>query len=493
MSGTAASTAPAMSSPTLPPASYDTSPALHSTAAGAITSFAPPMVSLPPLTVHNCNISSYIRFFLDPAQNNYHRWRTIFRSVAAKYNGLAHIDESANRDTTDPEWRRADISVLLWFHATVVDTLLDVVMPDDATALDVWTRIERYFLANRASRGIHLRRQFNNQQQGDMSIAEYTRQLKTLATAIGDCGKRLSDDDLTTQLLHGLAKPFHAIGDNIGDTVPLPDFETAVSRLSAAEEKMQQWALLEGTSALVIHGGLGDSSSSTGARSINPSGGARGVPGDSSGHGGPDSSAGSVPGGSQGSAGPGGGGQGGGGQGGGGQGTGGYGRGRGRGRGRGDSGRAPPQPAAITPWMGYFAPYGAALPRPAWVPPNAAGVLGPRTAAPTQAYPVMYSGPTPFPAAAPAPGSGSYTTLGPFAAAPYATPGSANYPTPAPFPAAPTLLPGPSSWDQQALFHQAYSNVATQHPNSATDWIMDSGASSHVTGSRQQDGSHALQ
>ncbi|XP_044343853.1 uncharacterized protein [Triticum aestivum] len=105
----------------------------------------------------------------------------------------------------------------------------------------------------------------------------------------------------------------------------------------------------------------------------------------------------------------------------------------------------------------------------------------------------MYSGPTPFPAAAPAPGSGSYTTLGPFAAAPYATPGSANYPTPAPFPAAPTLLPGPSSWDQQALFHQAYSNVATQHPNSATDWIMDSGASSHVTGSRQQDGSHALQ
>src|SRR4051812_14456961 len=62
----------------------------------------------------------------------------------------------------------------------------------------------------------------------------------------------------------------------------------------------------------------------------------------------------------------------------------------------------------------------------------------------------------------------------------YSTP--AAPPPPAPVPA-PSTAPTPStpSWDQ-AAFLQAMNNFAAQG-NSGTDWIFDSGASSHMSSS----------
>uniref|UniRef100_A0A452XXK2 Uncharacterized protein n=1 Tax=Aegilops tauschii subsp. strangulata TaxID=200361 RepID=A0A452XXK2_AEGTS len=93
-----------------------------------------------------------------------------------------------------------------------------------------------------------------------------------------------------------------------------------------------------------------------------------------------------------------------------------------------------------TPWLGYFAPWGAPFPPPArapWVPPNAAGVLGPRPTAPQQAYPLMYAGPSAPPS-------------------------------------------HPPSWDPAALY-SALNQMTLQQPG-ATDWYLDTGASAHVTG-----------
>ncbi|KAE8780902.1 hypothetical protein D1007_45892 [Hordeum vulgare] len=310
-------------------------------------------------------------------------------------------------------------------------------MTDDTTALDVWLRIERYFLANRAARGLHLRRQFNNLQQGDLSIVEYTRRLKNLATALSDVGKPVSADDLIEQLLHGLAKPLHALGASIGDTVPVPDFETAVSGLSNAEEKMQRHTLLDGTSALVIHGGRGSQPHTVVCASLlmNPLGApARTTPLVTTPAARATASTGMVV--VEGVA--------------------------------VATAVTAPRSLQLQPLAGVFHPLWRRA--PSFVVGSAKGRRCPGAAS-------CYSHP----------GVSGYVlrldALPPCCtvAALYAALGSASYPTPAPF-AAPSLLSGPSSWDQQALFHQAYNNVVTQHPNSATDWIMDSGASSHVTG-----------
>uniref|UniRef100_A0ACD5WX90 Uncharacterized protein n=1 Tax=Avena sativa TaxID=4498 RepID=A0ACD5WX90_AVESA len=89
-----------------------------------------------------------------------------------------------------------------------------------------------------------------------------------------------------------------------------------------------------------------------------------------------------------------------------------------------------------------FAAWGSPLPpaRAPWAPPNAVGVLGPRPCTPHQVYPAFYPASTP--------------------GTPYAT-------------------PTPYSFDHTTLLHQAMSN--SSYPPQPPEWIMDFGASSHVT------------
>ncbi|XP_037459592.1 uncharacterized protein LOC119330581 [Triticum dicoccoides] len=81
-----------------------------------------------------------------------------------------------------------------------------------------------------------------------------------------------------------------------------------------------------------------------------------------------------------------------------------------------------------------------------WIPPNSAGIFGPRPGIPQQAYPVMLpDAPSPTPAP------------------------PASYGTP------------PLSWDASALNHAAPSYGTAFSPHAA-EWIMDTGAALHVSG-----------
>jgi hypothetical protein len=105
--------------------------------------------------------------------------------------------------------------------------------------------------------------------------------------------------------------------------------------------------------------------------------------------------------------------------------------------------------------MAYVAPWGTPFPpaRAPWIPPNAAGVLGSRPGAPHQAYPVVLPG-----GMAPLPGYHA---------------GMA---------APPTNNTVPYSLEYAAMLHQAMSaNEAPVNPQQI-EWMVDSGASSHVTG-----------
>nr|XP_020170665.2 uncharacterized protein LOC109756221 [Aegilops tauschii subsp. strangulata] len=281
-------------------------------------------------------------------------------------------------------------------------------------AYTAWTGIRDYFQANQGAQYLHLTHQFCNLKQGDLTVSEYARCLKALAEGLADTDNTVSDHILTMQLLHGLDARFDTIRTILGDTVPLPPFAVTRSRLELVEYNINLRATEAGSAALTISGGP----------SSNSDRGGRGDRGDRSDRGdrAPPTGRGS----------------------GGAYDNGSGDRGRGRGRGRSDSGGRGSSSSQQSPWTGYFAPFSIVLPAPraGWIPPNAAGVLGPRPGVHSQAYPLMYSGPQ--------------------------QPGPSS------------LLPGAPGWDHAALFQQAYS----QHglPQQSADWILDSGAATHVTG-----------
>jgi histone deacetylase 1/2 len=127
---------------------------------------------------------------------------------------------------------------------------------------------------------------------------------------------------------------------------------------------------------------------------------------------------------------------------------GGGGRGRGHpsgGRGYGDTSHG--RGGGQEPWIGYFAPMHMPFPPPRapWIPPNAHGVLGSCPHVATHAYPSI--------------------------AAPSAPPS---------IPAAPA--PPAPSWDYATMYQNAPS-YGSAFAAYGGDWVMDSGASSHVAGS----------
>ncbi|XP_037416697.1 uncharacterized protein LOC119279615 [Triticum dicoccoides] len=426
----AATTVAASSSTSSPPFVFGTPPSLFSSNSSAVTGsqFAPlfsfatttPPPPAPRLSIYNDHISNHIKFLLNPADHNYHKWKSFFLMVLIRH-GVKFLIEHPPPPNADAAYLELDAHVVLWIYATLADSMVDHVVGATNT-FALWHKIKDFFLANRAARFMILNRQYRNLKQGDLPVAEYARRMKLLTDGLADIEHAVTEVDLRTQFLHGLDKRLDTIRVVLGDQ-ELP-FDTVLSRVILAEESQEQRAAEESASAFVLPGGDHGQSGGSG-------GGARGSGSDRS----KDRAQGHLP--HQQQHAPG--------RGRADRSADGGDRGRGRGRGWGDqSGRGSAPQLQFSPFTGYFAPYGMALPSPrsGWVPPNAAGVLGPRPGFHAQAYP-MYQ---------PAPPPPSYPLQ-------------------------------PPSWEHLAMLNAAYSNSGFP-TTPGTEWFLDSSASSHVTGSQ---------
>ncbi|KAK1626474.1 hypothetical protein QYE76_000831 [Lolium multiflorum] len=418
-----------------------------------------------PLSTNNIDIHKYIKFKLDAAVGNWHKWRNLFLCVLSKINARDHVEEETSPHLATEEWRAADVDIVLWIYGTISDELQDVIMTDDGTAFSAWQALQHFFTENAEGREIHLAKEFENIVQGDMTVVAYCRKLKSVADQLGDVNAPVTDKKLTMRLIAGLGDDYKMQGELLETMKPFPTFMQARSRLQLAEEKLKAKGKATPQILNVHNANAGprfnDNCYTCGqpghpARNC-PTGG-RGGYGQQPGRGGyghygqqqarggyhGQQNYGQLGGGYYGN------------QGGGYNGNrGGFTNNRGgRGRGRGDyGGRGDYNPGYGN--QGHHqghggAPYGMQQQqsRPPWVAPNSASVLGPRPGMHTQAYPLMLSS-------------------GP--AQPVYTP-----PTPLYVP------PQQASFDYSAMFQSApsYTNA---HP--APEWVVDSGATTHVTNS----------
>jgi histone deacetylase 1/2 len=361
----------------------------------------------PPPSMHHDSITRYIDFKLEATAGNFSKWRDLFHFVLFKYDIHGHIEAECEPLHESAQWRSDDITIVLWIYATISDDLYDVVRSPFNTAYSLWTQLHAYF-DNQPGRAIHIGSEFRATVQGDLSIAAYCRQIKSLADALADVDEPVTDRSLTLQMIRGLNPHYHVLATIMPMQIPFPTFVQARSRLLLEEIMLNERERTEGSTALVVGNNNGG-----GQQPPPPNNGNQQQPPPNIGN---DGGRGNGNGGGQNNGGQNTGGQNGGGN-------------------RNNQGQPQPGQQQQQPWMGYFAPWGAAFPPPGmrapWVAPNAAGVLGPRPGAPHQAYPV----------------------------------------------AAPQ-----QNWDQYSMLNAALNNISLQHPNAGEGWFMDTGASSHVSG-----------
>nr|XP_020185094.1 uncharacterized protein LOC109770795 [Aegilops tauschii subsp. strangulata] len=204
----------------------------------------PAIIATPPASrygnLFNDHITNHIKFKLDPAQHNYHKWRAFFLFVLLTYNAAHHVQQKPPAHPNDL-WNFADIRIALWIYSVVADSLIDLLpMDDDTTAYQLSCRIHDYFLASRAVKYMQLKRQYRNLKQGDLPITGYARWIEVLADGLVDVEQPVSDADLAMQLFQGLDQRFEPIHIVLGDTVPLLSFDVVMSRLLLAEDSLAQ-------------------------------------------------------------------------------------------------------------------------------------------------------------------------------------------------------------------------------------------------------------
>uniref|UniRef100_A0ACD5T832 Uncharacterized protein n=1 Tax=Avena sativa TaxID=4498 RepID=A0ACD5T832_AVESA len=406
----------------------------------------PPSVPSPaghhfPPSILGVSIQNYVKYTVDSSGKNFTRWRKFILFLLQLYKARDHVENAAAYASADADWRQIDGHIVLWFYATVSKALQDLILDPDSTAFVAWERLHTFFYDNREGHAMHLNMELRDTRRGDLPVDEYCRRLKYIADQLDEVGAPISDRALTMQMIDGLGSKFKMQTAIFHNMVPLPTFAQAHSRLQLAERSMDREARTSDTQALVAHGGDRGAprpdSTDRGRNSYQGSNAGRGqvhgrgtfqhlggispnyrgknpIPGyQHPGSGRTNQQQGANTGSTS----------------------------RGRGGSNDSSSWRGGGSTNQQPWLGYFAPMSAPFPPPRapWLPPNSASVLGPRPGTHAQAYPAMYSMPSPAPS------------------------------TPV--------------WDHNAMIAQAPS-YGSAFPPHGGDWIMDSGASSHVTGNQ---------
>ncbi|TVU03494.1 hypothetical protein EJB05_50968, partial [Eragrostis curvula] len=175
------------------------------------------------------NIKSMVPLQLDYTSSHYSRWRSLFLNTVEKYD-LSDVDFS-----NDPHWRQMDFTIKSWLFGTISPELHELVHTASPTSRHVWLALERQFIGNKATRALLLDAELRTFVQGDLSVAEYCRKMKSMADALGDLGHIVPDGTLVLNVLRGLNEKYATFASIARRQRPFPDFSDLRADLEVEE------------------------------------------------------------------------------------------------------------------------------------------------------------------------------------------------------------------------------------------------------------------
>jgi hypothetical protein len=140
------------------------------------------------------------------------------------------------------DWLLMDEVVLSWIHGTLTVELQDIVRVPDNTAHQIWGALEAQFLGHRQTRILYLETTFRQLAQGDLSVDEYCRQMKTMADTLRTLGGPITDECLVLNLLRGLSPRFDRVTPILTRMEPFPTFVETKNDLLLEELRLSATA-----------------------------------------------------------------------------------------------------------------------------------------------------------------------------------------------------------------------------------------------------------
>jgi hypothetical protein len=192
------------------------------------------------------NIRLMVHVILEPESSSYTRWRDLILLTLHRYALDDHVLYDPTGVAPTAAWVRQDSIVLTWIVGTIsVD--LHSLLQNLPHARAVWLAIEGQFLGNAEARALRLDVAFRTFVQGDLSVSEYCRKMKTMEDSLGDLGCPVEDRNLVLNVLHGLSDRYTHLRSLIMRQRPLPTFLQVHDDLALEEITLgAQAALISG-------------------------------------------------------------------------------------------------------------------------------------------------------------------------------------------------------------------------------------------------------
>ena len=175
------------------------------------------------------NIKSLVPLTLDVGSTAYPKWRGLHIITLGKYSLTNYVLSDEVHPDLAP-WHRLDCVVVSWLLGTVSPNLLEIVMTSSdinhqPTSRAVWLLLEDVFLGNKEARALLLDTEFRTFAQGDLSISDYCRRLKSMADQLGSLGEPVPDRTLVLAALRGLNERFAHLASFTKRQTPFPTFD----------------------------------------------------------------------------------------------------------------------------------------------------------------------------------------------------------------------------------------------------------------------------
>jgi hypothetical protein len=194
------------------------------------------------------SIRATVTDILAPDSTQYPRWRNQVLQTLRSYALADHVLPTDAAPTED--WLLMDEVVLSWIHGTLMDELQDIVRVLDDTAHRIWGALEAQFLGNHQTRIMYLEIVFHQLVQGDLSVDEYCRQMKTMADTLRTLGAPMTDESHVLNLLRGLSPRFDRVAPILTRMKPCPTFAEAKNDLLLEELRLSAVATAAPATAL---------------------------------------------------------------------------------------------------------------------------------------------------------------------------------------------------------------------------------------------------
>ena len=175
------------------------------------------------------NIRTLIPVVLDLTAGNYNRWRDQFLLTVGKYSLQDHVLQY-DPAPSFPDWQRMDCVVKSWIFGTITDDLAASISARNSARV-AWLAVESQFLNNKETRALLLEAKFRNFVQGDLSVAEYCKEMKRMADMLEDLGETVTDRTLVLNVIRGLNERFKIVGMHLRRGRPFPTFVDAKADL----------------------------------------------------------------------------------------------------------------------------------------------------------------------------------------------------------------------------------------------------------------------